>query len=413
MKNRMHTFTVGSIGAMLVLNAVFTAVTGYAHDNRIFVEVDVEDHLEGVETDFAVAMEFINAIDFKGLEAFDLPDNTCVDPEVLRGFIPPPILGNRAYIYTFDINEREAAGPAIWHSPAKGEFADCYAFVYYTREAEDQSNWESIRIWIRDVGIHASQYHRYNVDDDDVEVDTIKGYEALVRRALDEGVGGQGMLGISIEVGTSGLNWSAIVEAAKQGVRNGIAKWSCSAKFTNGSINGSILIIPPGSLEGICFSDAITEEIYAAGAPAQVAVAFAGGVWSGWEHWCSTFSGTFDNAYPAFVSFPGPSAPPTPAIPLAVISANADRDKLTAEGIASKIISLLGEWKEDPEGQKAAKEFARWFDDCFTKVLAKARIENLMGSGPVPTYNPPQVPVGPVEGGEVIKSPVLFSGFEF
>jgi hypothetical protein len=409
----MHTFTIASIGAMVVLHAIFGVVPAYAHDNRIFVEVDVEDHLDGLETDFAVAMEFINAIDFKALEALELPDNTCVDPEVLKAFIPPPILGNRAYIYTFDIDAREASGPSVWRSSLPGEYADCYAYVYYTREAEDQNIWESIAIWIRDVGIHADQYHRFDVDDDDVEVDTIRGYEALIRRALDEGVGGQGMLGISLEVGPSGLNWNEIVEAAKKGVRKGIEKWSCTARFTDGSINASVLIIPPGSLEGVCFSDAITEEIYAAGAPAQVAVAFAGGVWSGWEHWSSTFSGTFNNAYPSFVSFPGPSAPPTPAIPLPVISADADRSKLTAEEIGSKIISFLGEWKEDPAGQKAVEEFARWFDESFTKVLAKGKIDNLMGQGPVPTYNPPQVPNGPVKDGAVITSPVLFAGFEF
>jgi hypothetical protein len=413
MKERIYNLLIASIEVVLVLTVIFGVEEAYSHGNRIFVELDVEDYLDGVETDYTVAMEFIDAIDFEGLEELGLPDTTCIDPEVLKKFIPPPLLGNRAYIYTFDIDEREVEGPTVWHSPLKGKHADCYAFVYYTREAENQGNWESVRIWIRDVGVHGGQYQAYDVDDENVEVDTIKGYEALVRRALDEGVGGQGALGISIEVGPLALDWNEILEAAKQGVRKGVQKWSYTAKFTKGSINGSVLIIPPGSLEGPCFSDAIIDEIFGVGVPAEIAVAFGGGVWSGWEQWTSTFNGTFSNAFPSFVSFPGPSAPPTPAIPLPVVSAAADREKLTAEELEPQILSLFGEWKEDSEAQKAVEGFARWFDESFTKATAAGRIENLMGQGPVPTYNPPQVPVGPVENGEIIVSPVLFTGFEF
>jgi hypothetical protein len=413
MKNVIKRALISLMEAIVVFAIVFFVMELNGQGARIFVEFDVEDHLEGVESDFAVAMEFIDAIDFEALEKLELPDTTCIDPEILKDFIPPPLLGNRAYISTFDKDEREASGPTVYHSFLKGEQADCYAFVCYVREAENQNIWDDIRIRIRDTGVHGTQYEAYDVDDEEVEVDTIKGYKALVRRALDGGVGGQGALGISIKVGPLELDWNEILKAAKEGVCKGVQQWSCSAKFTDGSINGSVLVIPPGSLEGPCFSDVIMGEVVAEGASTQIAVAFAGAVWQGWKHWMSTFSGTFSNAFPSFVSFPGPSAPPTPVIPLPVISAEADREKLTAEELESQILALFGEWKDDPEAKKAVEEFAQWFDVSFTKAVAKGRIENLMGRGPVPTFNPPEVPNGPVEGGEVIQSPVTFSDFEF
>jgi hypothetical protein len=413
MENRVFKLLIASIEVMLILTVIFWFVGSYAHDNRIFVELDVEDHLDGVGTDYGIAMEFIDAIDFEGLENLELPDTTCIDCSDLKQFLPPPIVGNRAYIYIYDNDAKEVGDPTVWYSTLKGKHADCYAFVCYVREAEDQNIWDETQIWIRDVGFYGSRHKRYDEEDEDVEVDTIKGYEALVRRAMDGGVGGQGALGISIEVGPSELDWDKIVEAAKEGVQKGIERWSCAAKFTSGSINASVLIIPPGSLEGPCFSDAISDEITETGAPFQVAVAFSGAIWSGWEQWTSTFSGTFEGAFPSFVSFPGPSAPPTPSIPLPVISADADDEKLTAEEIETNILNMLGEWGEEEGAKEAVEEFAQWFDERFTEAVAKGTIQNLMGRGPVPTYNPPQVPNGPVENGEIVVSPVLFKNFDF
>jgi hypothetical protein len=403
--------------SLTVLVILLAMLPAYAQETRLFVELAVQDYSEGVGSDYAVAMEFIDAIDFKGLEKLELPDSGCIDPNVLKKFLPPPIKGTRADIYIFDEHGREVKGPTVWQSPVVGRHADCYAFVHYTREAENQNYWDEIRIHIRDTGMagRTSMRHHHTAEKFKkyVEVDTIKGCEATIFRATDTWLENYGAVQISIAIPSSGLNWSEIVEAAKQGVRKGIKMWSTAAKFKQGSINGSVLKIPPGSLEGPNFSKTIIDEIMALYAPIKIALAFGESVWPGWQHWSLTFNVTYGNAFPAFANFSGPSAPPTSAFPIQVSLATADREKLTVETLKARIISRLGKWEEDPEAMKAAAEFAQWFDDCFTKAVAKAQILNLQGQGPVPSFNPPEVPNGPVENGSIIPAPVTFSGLEF
>jgi hypothetical protein len=406
-----------SILFIILLVVLLTNFHLYAQETRIFVELSVNDYSEGVESDYAVAMEFINEIDFKGLEKLELPDSGCIDPKVLKKFLPPPIKGTRAYIYIFDEHGHEIEGPTTWQSPVMGCYAYCYAFVSYVREAENQGYWDEIRIYIRDTGISGNtemrSFHTTDKYEKYVEVDTIKGCHATIFRATDTWLENYGAVQISIAIPSSGLNWSEIVEAAKDGVRQGIQVWSLSPRFTSGLINGSVLIIPPGSLKGPSFSKKIIDEIMTLDVPVQIALAFAEPIWSGWEFWSKTFSGSYPNAFPSFTNFPGPSAPPTPVIPLSVVSASFDREKLTADSLRSQILTRLVEWKENPEAQKAVGEFAQWFDECFTKAVTKARIENLMGQGPVPSYAPPEVPNGPVVNGTLIQSPFIFRGFEF
>ncbi|MCK4673627.1 hypothetical protein KAT67_06555, partial [candidate division WOR-3 bacterium] len=163
--------------SLTILIILLTILPIYAQETRLFVELAVNDYSEGVGSDYAVAMEFINAIDFKGLEKLELPDSGCIDPNVLKKFLPPPIKGSRADIYIFDENGREAEGPTIWKSPIMGHYADCYARVQYTREAENQNYWDEIRIHIRDTGISGCTGMRSSHTDDRykkyVEVGTI------------------------------------------------------------------------------------------------------------------------------------------------------------------------------------------------------------------------------------------------
>lgn len=403
--------------SLTILVILLTILPVYAQETRLFVELAVNDYNEGVGTDYAVAMEFINAIDFKGLEKLELPDSGCIDPNVLKKFLPPPIKGSRADIYIFDDDWREAKGPTIWQSPIMGRYAHCHASVHYTREAENQNYWEEIGIYIRDTGISGCtdmrSFHTGDKYEQYVEVDTIKGCDATIFRATNPRLEQYGAIQISIAIPSSGLNWPKIVEAAKDGVRQGVQMWSCTARFNSGSINGSVLIIPPGSLEGPSFSKVIIDEIMALDVPVQIALAFAEPVWSGWEFWSETFNGSYGNAYPSFTAFPGSAAPPTSALPLPVVSANADREKLTAETLKSRIISRLGKWEKDPDAKKAVEDFAQWFDKCFTIAVAKAQILNLQGQGSVPSYAPPSVLTGPVVDGSIIPAPVIFSGLEF
>ena len=53
-------------------------------------------------------------------------------------------------------------------------------------------------------------------------------------------------------------------------------------------------------------------------------------------------------------------------------------------------------------------KFAEGFCMVFDIWKASTMISNVMGTGPVPTFAPPFVPVGPVVGGFLVPAPGVF-----
>jgi hypothetical protein len=102
--------------------------------------------------------------------------------------------------------------------------------------------------------------------------------------------------------------------------------------------------------------------------------------------------------YPAFAAFPGPVTPPMPNIPTPVISLTQVTVPVSKVVLKGQMIGNLG----DP----MALHHVQLFDsiaDAFEKVFqiwqTSTQVTNVMGFGPVPTFAPPVVPVGPVVGG--------------
>jgi hypothetical protein len=390
---------------VVILVIIFTALPGYAQESRVYVEVEVCNGPPSMSLDeaYSAGLSFSEAIDLTGLESLEPPDTGFFDPLILEKFLPPPIKGSMATVEAVD-------GPRI-----KKDKFECYAYVKYLREKEDQNYWDEIRIYIRDTKKGTSvmklslnnQYGKYT------DSTIIKGHEATIAKFPSQILSEYNEVKMVVTIPPQSIDWTKIVEAAKDGTRQGIQVWSCTAKFNSGTIDGSALTIPMGSLEGQNFSKVIIDEIMALDVPVQIALAFAEPVWSGWEFWSSTFNIKYPNAFPQFSNFPGPVAPPTPASPIQVANANFDYDKLTCEKLKPQIIGRLGKWKNDPEAQDAVEDFAEWFDECFIKTIAQVQILNLQGQGSIPSYNPPKTPSGPVEHGAIVVAPVTFIGFEF
>lgn len=102
--------------------------------------------------------------------------------------------------------------------------------------------------------------------------------------------------------------------------------------------------------------------------------------------------------YPAFAAFPGPIAPPMPNIPTPVVSLAQVTVPVSKAVLKGQMISNLG----DP----TALHHPQLFDsiaDAFEKVFqiwqASTQVTNVLGFGPIPTFAPPVVPMGPVVGG--------------
>lgn len=107
--------------------------------------------------------------------------------------------------------------------------------------------------------------------------------------------------------------------------------------------------------------------------------------------------------YPMFAAYPGPMAPPTPNIPcpLAALTVNA--------GMVGKTVlkmAMCGLESNAPADHTSFYEaIAGAYEQAFQMWTSTSLVTNVMGSGPVPTWAAPVVPVGPVVGGTAVMMP--------
>jgi hypothetical protein len=193
-------------------------------------------------------------------------------------------------------------------------------------------------------------------------------------------------------------NWPGCRKAATAGVARAIARWQSQAVLKDVVISGPSAA--GGSVTGPALQPDIERTMAEAGVPAAVAKAFAAPVSSAWSAWASSLRAPGLNWYPSFASFPGPVAPPMPNVPTPLMALGGNPNPLSAASLKASIRNALGTRANEPQTSAAINEFADDFAARFAKYLAGAKVTNVMGTGPVPTFAPPYVPVGPVVGGK-------------
>jgi hypothetical protein len=187
--------------------------------------------------------------------------------------------------------------------------------------------------------------------------------------------------------------------------------WRLQAGFTGLQVMAVSAIGTPGCLTGP------TLESFIKMFPACVAMignegkyrdAVAKGVSTCFQMWQSTVTVPGLPWYPAFAAFPGPMAPPMPNVPVPLITcASAQVSQITVSesikgmilanfdpGLAQKDSSMLHLALFDAIATVLSVAFLQW--------LAMQQVNLVMGMGPIPTFAPPFVPVGPVVGGSTL-----------
>jgi hypothetical protein len=139
--------------------------------------------------------------------------------------------------------------------------------------------------------------------------------------------------------------------------------------------------------------------------------AVAAGVSSCWANWADNVTVPGLPWYPAFAAYPGPMAPPTPNVPMPLIAcvSSGMADITVPSTLKDAMVDELdgGIKDDDPD-----KHHETLFDAIGTVFalgaliwLAAQQVMNVLGKGPVPSFAPPYVPVGPVVGGDNIGIP--------
>lgn len=266
------------------------------------------------------------------------------------------------------------------------------------------------------------------------------------------------------------INWESFVNAAKSATIIYVNDWIVNTYIRVGVVNGSIARVPCGGLESrtpIDFAASLRLALVnIPGVSFQIAEDFAKQVWGTWKQWYQECEIFIPVAFLSFAAYPGPYAALTPmpmGVPF-VLGFAPTRNKQLNPVLKQKLVKVAqdlpqtvntqshqaspqafnrnnvaaGSWKSgaartfqqanvgfnaNPNAQpnaqvtgltpqKAMEDYADWFEERLEFWKMSARIGNLLGEGPVPSFNPTaSVLVGPVVNGTLRGERVLSGRF--
>jgi hypothetical protein len=190
--------------------------------------------------------------------------------------------------------------------------------------------------------------------------------------------------------------------------------WKLQAKFQNLMINAIVAVGQPGCLNGPALESNIKNAPMVAaftGNKAKMRDAVAKGVSDCFKKWQDQVMVPGLPWYPAFAAFPGPMAPPMPNIPMPLITCVSPMmpQIITPDPMTQAMDDALdgGLKDKDPEKHFHALHLAiaTTLSLAFLMWLPMQQVMLVLGKGPVPTFAPPFVPVGPVVMGDNIAIP--------
>ncbi|MEP7367112.1 MAG: hypothetical protein ABI972_27955 [Acidobacteriota bacterium] len=184
---------------------------------------------------------------------------------------------------------------------------------------------------------------------------------------------------------------TSIFQAIKQAHRT----WQSTAVLTGVMVNavtavGGIVVGPP-------LTPLIIANIQGKNSAEQKLVkAIATVVGTSWLTYTSTIRVPGLPWYPAFAAVPGPVAPPTPNIPSPLLTLTQIAAPLNSPVMKAQIIGQLA---GDRSREKIIDAVLVAFAQFFSIWQVTTMVTNVLGTGPVPSFAPPFVPVGPVVAG--------------
>ena len=201
-----------------------------------------------------------------------------------------------------------------------------------------------------------------------------------------------------------GKEFEVYIKDICDAICDAIVMWTTLSMFTGVVINGPVGNLMQGGLMGPPLLPFILMSA-PMDTPMQLkySMAIANAVSTAWQTWQSGLTGTL--MYPAFAAFPGPMAPPMPAIPqpFAAFSSPGE-SQFSPSTLKSAMEANFG----DPTALHATELFeslAKAFNVVFQMYKPMTLVLLVLGMGPIPTFAPPFVPVGPVAGGSSIPTP--------
>jgi hypothetical protein len=206
------------------------------------------------------------------------------------------------------------------------------------------------------------------------------------------------------------MDWVLITKTALMSFQKGVNDWIVASRVQGGWVQGPNAALTPGSLKGVAdLEPRVLNGMMSGGVPPAVAKAIAQELCGAWLEWANGFAMSLPGAYPKLGAVPGPAAPPTPAAQPYPLSrgSSAGEMRLQKATLATRLSTAIKPYAgRDVAGlEQAVQIVAEWVDGSFRDWKMAAQVVGVMGKGPVPTFAPPYVPVGPVVMGDNISAP--------
>ncbi len=200
--------------------------------------------------------------------------------------------------------------------------------------------------------------------------------------------------------------YNGLFDSLFDAIEFGFNVWRSSAGLVDVRINGPIAT--GGRMQGPAIDSLIASSPAVAGWTswsAKIRDAVAKGMEQQWSSLARTVTVPGLPWYPAFAAFPGPQTPPMANLPSPFATLQHDASATSPSTLKTIMsASLQG-------GFDFSMEF---FESLATGLQQPLQIwkmsqmvTGVLGSGPIPTFAPPYVPVGPVVNGLIIPGPHL------
>lgn len=200
------------------------------------------------------------------------------------------------------------------------------------------------------------------------------------------------------------------VTQIKTAIAGVVDQATLSTEVVVGVINGSVGMIPPGALRSsVNFKSALRSALLAAGVPSTPYFSITDILADAWTDWFAGFSTIVQ--YPSFAQWPGPEAPPMPAIGQTLsVGQSSGASKISAIALHAAVFNTVDPSAADSDFENAMRQLTLWYSSRFAAFAMSTLLTNVMGGGPVPSYAPPDVPAGPVIGGAITRSTGVLIG---
>jgi hypothetical protein len=202
-------------------------------------------------------------------------------------------------------------------------------------------------------------------------------------------------------------DWAQVGDRVKRAIQNAVNVWNTNARLVGVVINAQAAM--GGQVSAPPLYNLLLPAMIQQGVPMEIGTPISKAISDQWSVWSNTIKVPGLPWYPAFIAFPGPVAPPTPntPVPLSVLSQSIA--PVSAGSFETALRNQLGPLVKLDGALDAIRNIANYTEQC-NRVLRNGMVTNVLGTGPVPSFAPPFVPVGSVVGGTGAQPGPLTSG---